>query len=279
MLKPILIVTAVLLVGAIASAYLSYRRASGEAEQAMTSIAARAAKPLGLFDESMVEGLPEIARRYFKHAIEPGTLLYTSVRLEMSGTFLLGDKSSYRTYSMTARQMLTPPSEFVWIPSMQSGMMQISGSDALVQGKSWTRFWINGLVPVVNQMASPDLNRSALTRAAMEAIWVPASLLPGTGVTWEQTGPDTARLTFPTGIEPIDLTLGASGNVLNIATLRWSDANPDKTFQLQPFGGTMLAETTFEGFTIPTDIRVGNHFGTGNYLPFFQAHVTLAQYL
>jgi hypothetical protein len=92
----ILLGTALLLVGVIAAAYWSYRRASGEAEMAMASIAARARAPAALFDERMLEGLPEIAQRYFRHAIAPGTLLSTTVRLEMSGTFLLGDKASPR---------------------------------------------------------------------------------------------------------------------------------------------------------------------------------------
>lgn len=244
----------------------------------MASISGRARPPLGSFDSSLVAELPEIAQRYFAHAIAPGTSLYTTVRLEMEGSFLLGDKSGFQTYAMRARQILAPPSEFVWLASMRSGIMHISGSDALVRDVGWTRFWINGLVPVVNVTASPDLNRSALARPAMEAIWAPASLLPANGVTWEQTGPDTARLSFKTGVEPVTMTLGPDGRVLEVVTMRWSDANADKTFRLQPFGGTMEAESTFEGFTVPSLIKVGNHFGTDDYLPFFQAKITAAEY-
>ncbi|MHA6731662.1 DUF6544 family protein [Devosia sp. A369] len=227
----------------------------------------------------MFSELPEIAQRYFTHAIALGTPLHKTVLLQMQGTFLLGNKASFQSYDMTARQILAPPTEFIWIPSMQLGVMQISGSDALVEGTGWTRFWINGLVPVVKLQATPNLNRSALTRAAMEAIWVPASLLPSNGVTWEQIGPNTARLAFKTGIEPVDMTLGPDGRVLEVVTMRWSDANPEKIFRLQPFGGTMEAESTFEGFTIPSVVKVGNHFGTDEYLPFFQAQITAAEYL
>jgi hypothetical protein len=63
---------------------------------------------------------------------------------------LLGDRASFQTYAMSARQILAPPSEFVWIPSMQSGVMSISGSDGFDQGAGWIRFWINGGVPVIN---------------------------------------------------------------------------------------------------------------------------------
>jgi len=279
MWKLALLVVAVVIVGAGVATIWSYRQASNDAERAMSGIAGRTKPPSEVFDPSLVAGLPEIAQRYFTHAIAPGTPLHTTVRLEMKGTFLLGDKASFQTYAMTARQILAPPSEFVWIPSMQSGVMSISGSDALVQGAGWTRFWINGLVPVVNLQATTDLNRSALTRAAMEAMWAPASLLPGNGVAWEQTGPSTARLSFTTGIEPVDMTLAPDGRVVKVVTMRWSDANPEKTFRLQPFGGTMEAEATFAGFTIPSLVKVGNHFGTDDYLPFFQAQIMAAEFL
>jgi hypothetical protein len=114
-LKLILVATGLILVGATAAGYWSYRRASGEAETAMASIAARIKAPKALFDERMLEGLPEIAQRYFRHAIAHATPLHTTVRLEMSGTFLLGDKARHQTFAMTARQILVPPAEFVWI--------------------------------------------------------------------------------------------------------------------------------------------------------------------
>ena len=113
----------------------------------------------------------------------------------------------------------------------------------------------------------------------MEAIWAPASLLPDNGVSWEQTGPNTARLSFNTGIEPVSLTLDDDGRVVEVITMRWSDANADKIFRLQPFGGTMSSDETFGGFTIPGHLAVGNLYGTDGYLPFFQARVISAEYL
>jgi hypothetical protein len=273
------LIVVLLIVAAVATGYLLYRTASAAADVAFADLEARAKPANERFDPAGLANLPEIARRYFAHAIVPGTPLRTVVRLEMEGRFLLGDTKQYQTYSMRARQILAPLAEFVWMPEMKSGLIEITGSDALVHGEGWTRFWINRLVPVVNQQTSPDLVRSALTRSAMEAVWAPASLLPAYGVGWNQTGPDTARLTFGTGIEPVDMTLDATGRVLKIVTMRWSDANPQKTFRLQPFGANVEAEATFGGFTIPSELKVGNHFGTQDYLPFFQARITAAQYL
>jgi hypothetical protein len=275
------IITAAVLVPLVAAgiAHWSYRQASADAAAAAASIRDRARPAAGLFDPTMVADLPEIAQRYFRHAIAPGTPLYTTVELGMAGMFLLGDKGSQQSYAMTARQVLAPPGAFVWMPRMQSAAMVISGSDALVDGVGWTRFWIAGLVPVVNSQTSPDLVRSALARPAVESIWAPASLLPDNGVAWEQSGPDTARLTFATGIEPVELTLDAEGRVLEVVIMRWSNANAEGAFRLQPFGGTINGEATFGGFTIPSMVEVGNHFGTPDYLPFFRAQITSANYL
>lgn len=108
--------------------------------------------------------------------------------------------------------------------------------------------------------------------------WVPSSLLPEQGVRWEQIDPNTAKVVFQR-IDPeiaVELTLGADGAVQEIIGERWSNANPEKVFKLQPFGGTVGAKRSFSGYTIPSRLAVGNHFKTDLYLAFFQAEVTSA---
>lgn len=266
---------------AAAGLYLQHRRGMRAAVEAWAAVARGTGQTAPRFSPEMVADQPETARRYFAHAIAPGTPLYTAVEVEMRGTFLLGDRARYSEYAMAARQILRPPHEFVWLPRFVSGPAVITGSDVLVDGKGWTRFWLNGLVPVANVASSADLVRSATFRAAVEGLWVPASFLPQNGVTWQQIGPDNARVTINRTTPPItlDLTLAADGAVKEVAGLRWSDANPDKRFKLQPFGGTVSAEATFGGVTIPSRLSVGNHYGTPDYLPFFQAEITRARYL
>jgi hypothetical protein len=252
-----------------------------EARNAFARIASGAGRTEDVYSPAMVAGLPEIAQRYFNHAIAPGTPLTNVVELDMTGTFLLGDKDDFQTYAMEARQILHPPSEFVWMPRMRSGAMRISGSDALVAGSAWTRFRLFGLVPVANARSSPDLVRSATFRSTMEGIWVPASLLPRHGVVWKQAGPNKAqvRVRSVTPEIVLEMTLAPSGAVREIVGQRWSNANPQGAFRLQPFGGTVEAERTFAGYTIPSRIKVGNHYGTADYLPFFQAEIRSARFL
>jgi hypothetical protein len=278
--KAIAVSVPVLGAGAAVLAFVAYERAMKEAERAWDKVAAGVHSSNELFDPALVRDLPEIARRYFNHAIAPGTPLKSLIELRMEGTFLLGDKDAQQTYAMKARQILRPPSNFVWIPQMKSGVMRISGSDALIEGEAWSRFWLFGLIPVANARSSTDVARSASFRSAMESIWVPPSLLPANGVTWEQTGPNTGQVRLRRVAPEIvlDLTLGNDGSVQKVACQRWSNANSAGIFQLQPFGGRVSAERSFGGYTIPSELEVGNHFGTRAYLPFFRARITNAAF-
>lgn len=272
----------VLVTGAGLIGYSGYRRSCSGARSAYRQVLGDPLPAERRFDPEQIHDLPEIARRYFRHAIAPGTPLYATAEVRMEGTFLLGDKSKFQSYQMAAEQALRPPDQFVWIPHLRSGPLIITGSDALIAGSAWTRFWMNGLVPVANDRSTPDLVRSAQFRAAVEgALWMPTSLLPECGVQWAAIGSDKARVTLQNfKPEPIvlTLTLDRSGGVREVVGQRLSNANPEKRFRLQPFGGTILMEGTFQGLTIPTRIRVGNHYGTPNYLPFFQATLTSVHY-
>lgn len=267
--------------GAVAAGLSAHRRGKLDAEKAYAAVATRQGAPLKRFDPGEIAELPEIAQRYFRHAIAPGTPLYSIAELEMEGTFLLGSKDKFQTYDMSAKQVLRSPDQFVWIPEMRSGAMTITGSDALVRGEAWTRFWLLGVVPVAQERTSPDLVRSAEFRAAVEgALWLPASLLPENGAHWEQVGSNGARITLRRYAPAIalELKLDEAGSVKEVVGQRWSNANPEKSFKLQPFGGTILGESTFQGFTIPTEVAVGNHYATGEFLPFFQARITKINY-
>src|SRR5215207_9881574 len=98
-----------------------------EAEKAYALLINRVDPQTQRFDSAQVANLPEIAQRYFRHAIAPGALIFSGVELEMEGTFLLGDKDSYESYAMVAGQVLRPPAEFVWMPRLRSGVITITG--------------------------------------------------------------------------------------------------------------------------------------------------------
>jgi hypothetical protein len=224
------------------------------------------------FDPAMVETLPEPARRYFLFAIRPGTPLHTVAEIEMTGQFSLGTKEAPNFLPMRARQVLASPHGFVWAMDAGSFPMAISGSDS----GGWTRFWLGGFLPVARVEADADTRRSAFGRHVAEAaFWTPAVLLPGPGVSWEGVDANTARAIVTHGdlSQAIEVTVDAEGRATQVAFARWSNANPDKRWQVQPFGGTLSDYRDVGGFRLPTRVEAGNFFGTDAYFPFFIADV------
>jgi len=227
------------------------------------------------FDVSMISGLPEAAQRYFRFSIAPGTPLWTVAEITMQGEFSLGSRDNPAYMPMRAEQVLAAPHGFVW--RVRAGdRVWFSGSDGATGESSWSRFWLLGIAPVARAGNNPDHRRSAFGRYVAEALfWTPATLLPGDGVRWEAIDESSARVALEYGglEQAVDVTVDIEGRPLKVVFQRWSDANPEKVFQVQPFGGYLSNHSHFDGFRLPTRIEAGNFFETQEYFPFFKATV------
>jgi len=251
------------------------------AEEVWTRLSELSSTEPARFTPAMVEDLPEPARRYLRYAIAPGAALCTVAEIDMVGRIGLGDRDAPRYMLMRAREIIAPPYGFVWIPSIGSGLMRISGSDGYVGGEAWTRFWLLGFLPVARPAVTPDLIRSAAARSIIEgALWVPASLLPQNGAAWEPIDTRRARAVVDHRGErfAVDLTIADNGQPVSAVMQRWSNANPEGLYQWQPFGCAIEAVGMFDGYTVPVRLQAGNHFGTESYFPFFRAEVVNVRY-
>jgi len=105
-------------------------------------------------------------------------------------------------------------------------------------------------------------------------------LLPGPGVRWEAVDADTARAIITHGdlSQAIDVTVDSQGRATQVVFPRWSNANPAKRWQIQPFGGRLSDYRDFGGFRLPTRVEAGNFFGTDVYFPFFIADVQAVRF-
>jgi hypothetical protein len=122
-----------------------------------------------------------------------------------------------------------------------------------------------------------DHARSAFGRYVAEAVfWTPAALLPGPGVTWAAVDADTARVTVTLGAftQSVDVAVDVDGRPNQVSFLRWTNANPEKVFRLQPFGGLLSDFRHVDGFMLPFQAEAGNHIGTEDWFPFFKATIT-----
>jgi hypothetical protein len=282
LLKITLLALFVLLLAGVALGLWVHSRDQAQMRAVWSSLEqAREADP-PRYDPEMVADQPELVQRYFARAIEPGTPLHRVVRLEMEGSFVMNATEM----PMTARQILAPPARgFVWQAEVGSGLMRFAGSDGYYAPEggavdSWTKFWLHGLIPLARIGGTSDHASAAATRVMLEAVWSPASLLPQFGAEWTRTGPNSAEIRFADvqGIEPMQIMLDAEGNLTEVQALRWTDANPEKTYRLQPFGGRILEMGRHGGFLIPVRVELGNLYGTPDYAPFFLARITRAEF-
>jgi len=213
----------------------------------------------GAFDPAVYAHLPEPARRYLNHAMAPGTPLASAVRLRMHGEFRRGGWAPF-----TAEQVIRCDGEMLWRASMRLGGLPVSGFDALLHGEGRMQWRLFGLIPLVFA-EGPDVTRSAVGRVEGESLWLP-SLLCTQGVTWAAPDPEHIRVGLNLLGEPADLTLGLTdgGAVRSVSYERWG--NPEGgAFHYGGFGGWAEEERTFGGYTIPTRLRIGWHFGTDRF--------------
>ena len=150
------------------------------------------------YTNDLVDGLPEPVRRYFGHAISPGTPLAAGAHISMRGRIKL-----QRWLPFRARQVLVPCHGTVWAARI-AGV--ISGSDRYVGGTGGLDWRLFGRIPLVHAEGD-DVTRSAAERAAGESIWVPTALLPGSGADWSALDETASQSPSPSTGTPSDSTI------------------------------------------------------------------------
>lgn len=230
-----------------------------------------------LFTEDMVADLPAPVQRYFLHTIKLGTPVASSVSLKMGGSFRMAQDKPW--IPMQAQEIISTLKGFVWQAFIGRGLWQFAGADYYVNKSGRMRFFLWGLIPIVNAH-NPDTARASIGRFAGELIWLPSALLPQHGVSWQAIDENTIQASLKIDDEPVTLTLiiDAEGKLLKLSVPRWGEHTEDGSFAYIPFGGAVQEEKTFGGFTIPSQMGVGWWFGTDGYSEFFCATIDQAEF-
>lgn len=216
----------------------------------------------------------EPVRRYLQHAGADSKAV-ESVDLEMHGQIKLG-----RWRPFKAHQHIQKRFGMIWKAKTSLFGLPIRGFDRIWHGYGTSEWWLLGFIPIVFAHGR-NISRSGLGRMAAEMIWIP-SRLAEKDVQWTQDGPDAATYEIDLFGEKtaVHLSFAPSGKIETISFLRWGKP-VGLPFGEYPFGGYVDEETTFDGFTVPSRLRFGWHFGTDRFEPegeFFHAIVDQAVY-
>lgn len=226
------------------------------------------------FQADSISAIPATAQRYLMHAIAPGTKLASAVHLKMHGEIKLKNWQPF-----TAEQVITANQGMIWQAKVRMNGLPIYGSDRLVNGVGAMSWKLLGLLPIV-KASGADITRSAVGRVQAESIWLP-SIFCGAGVSWQESA-EGLQVNFTSYDRPTALTFTTrpTGQLKTLSMQRWG--NPTNSeFQLLPFGGIIEVEKTFDGYTIPSQVRIGWYFDSDRFEPegeFFRAIVDHASF-
>ncbi len=211
------------------------------------------------FDPEQLTRLPDAAQRYLTHAIAPGTPLASALRLRMHGEIKLRG-----WFPFTAEQVISWDQRMIWNAIVRMHGIPIQGFDRLINHAGTMQWKIWGLIPLMSA-AGPDITRSAAGRVLAETVWLPSVFLRE-DVAWKEGDSSHAFVSVAAEGECPDLTLAVTdtGQLQSVALKRWG--NPEGAqYHYIPFGGIADQEETFDGYTIPTRLRVGWYFGTPQF--------------
>ena len=168
---------------------------------------------------------------------------------------------------------------FVWAATAGRWPPWIRGFDRYIHATGEMRWRLGGAIPVMSA-AADDITRSAAGRLASELILVPAAAFDP-AVSWHAVDEHRATADVRIGdvVHHVTIEVDDRGAVCSLWLPRWGNADGG-AFAEHPFGGELGGEATYEGYTIPTTLRVGWGHGTDAWPNgvFFRAMIETAQY-
>ncbi len=231
----------------------------------------------GVFREELLEGLPEAARRYFRHAIQPGTPIANHLQWRYSGRLRPADNLPW--LDLVARQIIVRERGFVWRARAALGPLSVTANDSYLDGEGHMHIALFSTLPLIDA-SGYDISRSALGRLLIEGAALPTSLLPSAVVSIEEVNDYSFCATFVLHGERIAMTLelDAAGAPQRAHMLRWGNLTDDKSFDWIPYGITMTDLRCFGGYRIPTRIRAGWWYGTDRYSDSIDIRIEAARF-
>ena len=219
-----------------------------------------------------VEGLPEPVRRYFRHALLPGAEPHPGMRLWMTGRIKVRAWLPFRAVWEGDGRSLT------WKATAgPGGRPLLRVVDRFADGAGSMDVRLLGRVPLVHATGE-DTTRSAAGRAAVEAIWAPAGLLPERGVSWRAEADDLIVATWdvPPERPEVHIRIDADGAVRSSCVMRWDNGEHGRRGYI-PCGGDVHAEKRFGNVVVPSRLTAGWWYGTPRYDPFFEVEIHAAE--
>lgn len=204
------------------------------------------------FSEALVADLPEVAQRYFRHAIQPDTPLAGAVRMKIAGASRA--KPGLPPTMFREHRSITPGRGGLWRLHIATQPVAKTAYAYYLDGAAREYSDYLGFVPIRMLYVPLHMAKLFLGRVMFESIFVPSALLPQRNTVWEQLDDEHARVTIEVDGErmPLDLHIDADGRLQEVRFPWWNIKNTGGKWRYTPCGLTIQAEQRFGGYTIPS---------------------------
>ena len=237
-----------------------------------------AAEPVPAISKSMLAAqtaaLPEPVQRYFRYVFPEGVpQTYSHVTFDMEGDFRRPLTEGFAP--TTARQVIdlgAPNLVFSAETTIVWPLWAIA-YDSYTAGEMEMKARILSSITVVDEVSTPDLNRTSLRRWLLESPIYPMALLPGGPVRWEPVDATRARAIVSAYGEEASLvaTFDETGALTRF------DAEQDGDLTTPYHGsGEHVARGDYrlvDGMRLPFSFTIARAAG-GEIFPFWQGRIT-----
>lgn len=205
-----------------------------------------------------LSGLPAPVQRYLAFAgVDPDRPI-VAMNASQSGT-LRTDVRASRWHAFAAtHEVVLPERMFSWHARVRLlGPLGLHVRDGFRHGEGYGEVAI-GKHLRIGRAHGGVMNSAALLRYLAEAVWYPAALLPGSGVTWVPLDPYSAQASLSVGESSVALQFFFNGSGAATRVYAPARARKDgKHFVDTPWEASLDDYRTQQGLTVPWRAQVG----------------------
>jgi hypothetical protein len=206
--------------------------------------------------------LPPPACRYLRRALPADGSLARTVDLYLAGR--LRPEPGAGWIGFEAQQRICPERGFICLARLQSlGPLAVEGADFLFEGQAGSHYFLGRTLALV-QDDGEDLAPAAAGRLLIESIWLPASLVPESGVRWQPGDQSRATAVVPTpgGNTALNFVVAEDGMLTRVSAML-----PERgTGARIPWALQVEEDACWDGYTVPS--RITGFRGHGSEDPF-----------
>lgn len=208
-----------------------------------------------VFSEELIADLPDVVQRYFRHAIQPGAPLVSSGKMQIRGRSKVEPEAEYMSF--VEQRTITPHRGGLWELRVETKPWKLAwGYYADGTGREESAYY--GVIPIRMINTPLHISKVFLERSMFESIFVPSTLLPQHGVTWEARDQHhaCAKLAVDGQTLALDLTIDDQGSIKQVLFDHWNIKGTGYKWRYIPCSYTIHAENTFDGYTIPSHYTI-----------------------